>query len=290
VTAAPYLIFAGLALAAIGFATFAIWRGQGKGRLLLALAIGLFLLGVGGGTYVMLGQPGLALRAAEGVRTRDVHALIPYLIARVRQAPGDQTAWTFLGRAYLTVNDADDAAKAYARAVFLARRAHASTAALESAYGISLVAAGNGSIGPEAEDAFAQTLKLNPKDIPARFYLGLARLGHGDKNGAADLWQSLLADIPANTPLHQMLVDRMAMLTAASGGAPDPRQMVASLAAELKDNPDNVEGWQRLVRAYTVLGEPDKAKEALATARKTFAKRPDVLTALNAEAKDLKLP
>jgi cytochrome c-type biogenesis protein CcmH len=40
------------------------------------------------------------------------------------------------------------------------------------------------------------------------------------------------------------------------------RGMVERLAARLRDNPDDVEGWQRLARAYDVLGESDKAAEA----------------------------
>jgi len=38
--------------------------------------------------------------------------------------------------------------------------------------------------------------------------------------------------------------------------------MVARLAERLKENPDDLEGWRRLARAYQVLGETDKAKEA----------------------------
>ena len=292
-TALPFIGFALIALAAIGFATFAVWRGAGKGRVLLAVAIALFLLGVGGGTYWMLGEPSLALREAQGLNTRDVRALIPFLIKRVRQAPTDGQGWAYLGRAYISSGDAEDAAKAYGHAVALARQAHASTATLESTYGQLLVAANNGAIGPDAEAAFAQALHLDPKDGAARFYLGQAHADRGDKQGALDLWQGLLAEVPENAPLHQMLVDRIALLTAQTltpgGGAPDPRQMVAGLAARLKDNPDDSQGWQRLIRAYTVLGEPDKAKEALATARKTFAGHQDVLAELATEAVALKL-
>ena len=45
-----------------------LWRAQdARAARLLAGAIALFLLGVGGGTYWMLGQPYLALRAAQGL-------------------------------------------------------------------------------------------------------------------------------------------------------------------------------------------------------------------------------
>jgi cytochrome c-type biogenesis protein CcmH len=104
------------------------------------------------------------------------------------------------------------------------------------------------------------------------------------------LWNGLLAEAPANSPLHQALIDRIAMLTAQSGGgAPDPKMMVAGLAARLKDNPNDAAGWQRLIRAYSVLGERAEAQTALATARQTFAAQKDVLAALDAEAGELKL-
>ena len=99
-----------------------MWRSKTrKGRGLLAGAIALFLLGVGGGTYWMLGQPYLAWRAAQGVQTRDVNGLIALLIKRVRAGaeticrPG--SIW---GAAIWRAGDAGDAAKAYARAVALA--------------------------------------------------------------------------------------------------------------------------------------------------------------------------
>jgi cytochrome c-type biogenesis protein CcmH len=100
----------------------------------------------------------------------------------------------------------------------------------------------------------------------------------------------LLAQIPASSPLHQTLVDRIAMLTAQNGGgAPDPKQMVAMLAARLKDNPQDPAGWQRLIRAYAVLGQSEAAKAALTTARKTFSNDKNVMAALEAEASELKL-
>ncbi len=44
------------------------------------------------------------------------------------------------------------------------------------------------------------------------------------------------------------------------------RTMVQRLADRLKENPDDRAGWQRLARAYMVLGETEKAKDARARA------------------------
>jgi cytochrome c-type biogenesis protein CcmH len=151
--------------------------------------------------------------------------------------------------------------------------------------------ANRGSITPEAEAAFQAAVAADASNVPARFYLGEARLEKGDRTGATQIWQSLLNDIPVTSRLHQLLVDRLALASGQGpgGAAPDPRQMVAQLAARLKADPNDALGWVRLMRAYTVLGETDKAKEALATARKTFAGNADAQTAFNTAAKALKL-
>jgi cytochrome c-type biogenesis protein CcmH len=48
------------------------------------------------------------------------------------------------------------------------------------------------------------------------------------------------------------------------------RGMVASLDAKLTENPDNIEGWLRLVRSYAVLGDQAAAGSALKRASATF--------------------
>jgi cytochrome c-type biogenesis protein CcmH len=304
-----FLVLALVVLAALAFAVAPLWRtrehrpgevepGSPSGRAtpikargLLAGAIALFLLGEGGGTYFMLGQPYLAWRSAQGVNTRDVNGLIALLVKRVRVAPNDLQAWVYLGRGYMSVGDAGDAARAYGRAVAIANASGHPDAGLDTLYGEALVAQSGGTVGAEAEAAFRAALKLDPKAQAPRFFVGQALAERGDKAGALDFWNGLLAEAPATSPLHQALVDRIALLTAqgAGGGAPDPKAMVAGLAARLKDNPDDAQGWQRVIRAYSVLGQRADAQEALATARKTFAGKSDILSQLDAQAKELKL-
>jgi cytochrome c-type biogenesis protein CcmH len=291
VSAVLYIGVVVVVLAAIAFAIMPLLRAKTmKGRAVLAAALALFLLGIGGGTYWMLGQPYLAWRSAQGTETRDVNGLIGLLIKRVRMAPDDLQAWVYLGRAYMGVGDAGDAAKAYARAVTLANRSGHPDAGLDTLYGEALVAQANGEVGAEAEAAFRAALKLDPKEQAARYFIAQAQAARGDKAGALTILNELLAETPEKSPLHQTLIDRIALLTAqGGGGAPDPKAMVAGLAARLKDNPDDAAGWQRLIRAYSVLGQRAEAQDALATARKIFAGKSDVLAGLDAEAKELKL-
>jgi cytochrome c-type biogenesis protein CcmH len=286
VTLLPIIGFVLVALLAVAFAVVPLVRGWEKKRVLLMAAIALFLLGVGGGTYWMVGRPMLARRQAEGLNSRDMKALVPMLIAQLRKTPNDVRGWRYLGQIYMTANDPVDAAKALAKAIALTGRGDAE---LDAAYGEALVLANNGVVPDAAEAAFHDALRVDPTSPPARFYLGLARVQHNDKTGAIGYWQSLLNEAPPTSQLHQMLVDRLAALTAQSGGRPDPRQMVAMLAARLKADPNDALGWVRLMRAYTVLGETAKAKEALATARATFKDNKDALIAFQTAATALKL-
>ncbi len=61
--------------------------------------------------------------------------------------------------------------------------------------------------------------------------------------------------------------------------------MVAGLADRLKAQPDDPEGWVRLVRAYAVLGETAKREAALKAASIRYAKQPEILEQLSEAAK-----
>ena len=52
---------------------------------------------------------------------------------------------------------------------------------------------------------------------------------------------------------------------------PDIRAMVDGLAARLAEQPDDIDGWMMLIRAYVVLGETENALNSLNTARAFFA-------------------
>ncbi|MEM1364671.1 MAG: c-type cytochrome biogenesis protein CcmI, partial [Pseudomonadota bacterium] len=67
-------------------------------------------------------------------------------------------------------------------------------------------------------------------------------------------------------------LDRMAMIEG----------MVGTLAARLAENADDLSGWERLIRSYIVLERDEEARQALATARKTFADDESALQTLAA--------
>ena len=65
--------------------------------------------------------------------------------------------------------------------------------------------------------------------------------------------------------------------------------MVDRLASRLKQNGDDVGGWLRLVRAYMVMGDRDKANSALAEARQAVANDAERLRQLNEGLKNMGL-
>jgi len=83
-------------------------------------------------------------------------------------------------------------------------------------------------------------------------------------------------------------------VAAAAELAPEQRQamvrgMVERLAARLRDDGSDLDGWLRLMRAYMVLGEPDRARAAAADARRALAGDAEKLRRIEDAAKGLGL-
>lgn len=253
--------------------------------------------------YLKLGQPSipaqpLASRSlpktdVAGGQAGNVAELAAKLAERLKESPNDPQGWMLLGRSYMQVERFDDAAAAYARAAELAPdNVDAHMGAAESQ-----VYAAQGMVTPKAEAAFKSLLALDPRHPGARYYLALARAQAGDMQAAFEGWKALAADSAPDAPWQPVLRARLReaaqalkidlaealpqaapprgpteeqMRAAANMSAEERQQMirgmVESLAARLQDNPSDVEGWTRLARAYEVLGEAEKAKEARAKA------------------------
>jgi len=287
------LIFASVALVAAAFVVVPAMRIAGAGfsnRAGYAAVAGLATVAIGLGVYGYLGQPKLALNSLTGPSKTDYSSLIAMLARRMPDRPGDVEGWALLGRGYMTLGNADQAQKALAHAVEAekAERGGADPELLSS-YGEAMTEA-SGQVTKDAEDVFKQVLAQDPKDLVARYYTGLALATRGNKDQALQLWEGVLADAPANTPWRGALIDQVAALKAsAGGGAPNPQAMVEQLADRLQSSPNDLDGWLRLIRAYSVLGNKDKAAQALTTARGVFANQPNAQAALARAASDNQL-
>jgi cytochrome c-type biogenesis protein CcmH len=273
-----------------------------RGRRRAVAAVALVLVPAGAiATYLVLGSPDLpgqplAARTAQAQQPGGDQS-VAAMFARVEQHlaanPDDGRGWEVVAPIYMRLGRYDDAVKARQNVL----RVLGPTAGRWSDLGEALVALANGVVAPEAKEAFDNALKIDPKDVMARFYSGLAAEQNGHKEDAARIWKALAADAPPGaewlTSVQRALarVDPAAAATANTQPSPGQndmiRAMVERLAARLKQDGSNVDGWIQLVRSYTVLGDGDKARAAAADARAALANEPEKLARLDAGLKPI---
>lgn len=258
---------------------------------LLALAI-----------YVAVGAPGMP---DQPIRARIAHwrasdlasLTAPQMAAVLREVTAehpDPEGYRFLALAENQSDNPSSAARALRKAIALSPK----RGDLWEMLGVSLVAEANGQETPGAVTAFKRALQLDPNAVLARFHLARAQAQAGDRPGAVAALKALQADMPIEDPRRESLAQA---IVEAQGPAPDAvaavanaapgdqvqmiRGMVAGLAAKLEANPDDPEGWVRLVRSYAVLGDARSRDQALTDAKARYRGRADVLQQLDAAAK-----
>ena len=248
----------------------------------------------------MSDQP-LASRNVAPRTNGEIEAAVAAVEARLIAKPDDGKGWAVIAPVYMRLERYGDAAHAYAEAL----RLDGEDPLRRAAYGEALVAAAGGVVTEEARQAFDRALAEQPGQPQARFYLALGAEQDGKKAEAISAYEQLVAGSPPDAPWLGVVRARLAALkgepapaeasTGASAAAiPEAQRpmiegMVSRLAARLAGNGGNVDEWSRLIRAYAVLHEADKAKAALADARKALAPDPNAVASLDALAHDLGL-
>lgn len=248
------------------------------------------------GLYIALGSPNMPGEPAFArVKTPQGRESIANLVGQVEthlaRNPNDGNGWEVLAPVYMRLGRFDDAVEARKKALAL----NGETATREADLGEAEAAAANGVVTAEAKAAFERAIVLDPHEAKARYFLGLAAEQDGRIDEAANRWRSLLADAPPGAQWLGFVREALTRVTAAPSAAAGPtaddvaaasamsedrrnemiRGMVARLADRLRDNGADVEGWLRLVRAYAVLGDRDKAKSAAVDAKRALADHPD---------------
>jgi len=284
----------------------------------LGALVALPVLGVS--LYLALGSPSLpgaplAARAGQPLQNRSLEALVAQVEAHLEKNPEDGRGWEVVAPVYLRYGRYEDAVKARRNAL----RLNGATAEREADLGEALLAAGNGVVTADAKAAFDRAVARDAKNFKARFYLGLAAQQDGQSANAVTIWREMLKDAGPNSPWGGMVREALARAgeappaaeerpdaAAAAGGpsaedvaaaeqmAPQDRAamvrgMVERLATRLKQDGSDVEGWLRLVRAYTVLGDRDRALSAVGDARRALGHDADKLRRLDALVKELRL-
>jgi cytochrome c-type biogenesis protein CcmH len=261
------------------------------------------------GLYGRYGRPDLPdqpilARSDDPIRTGDLASAVAKIEAHLASHPDDGQGFKVIAPAYLRLGRPEDAVDAYRSAL----RLLGENPQMRADYGEALVAAAGGLVTADARTAFEKALATEADLVKARYYLGLAAEQDGDAAHALDVYRGLVAAAPPDAPWVGGVRARIEALSGAapaSGPAapgagaiaalpPEQRQaairgMVEGLAQRLAQNGDDVAGWLRLIRAWTVLQEPDKAIAALKDARKALGANATALGQLDALAGELKI-
>ena len=277
-----------------------------------AVATLVALPAIGAALYLALGSPNLpgqplSARATTPPRNQSLETLVARVEAHLEQNPDDGRGWEVVAPVYVRLGRIEDAVKARRNALRINGRDERRKADLEADLGETLLAAANGVVTQEAKDLFDRAVATDPRHAKARFFLGVAAHQDGDGAKALAIWRNIARDTGTNSPWGIMARQGIASVEGASQPGPsaadvaaseqmDPQDraamiasMVERLAERLKQDGSDVEGWLRLVRAYTVMGDRERALSAVADARRALGHDADKLRRIDALAKELKL-
>lgn len=269
-------------------------------RRVTALLVGVSVAAVAGALYHGLGNPGLPDRPA--VKEADVPAeqatpdeLAIRMAAVMRQRPDELRGWLMQGQLASSVGRYDLAVEAFENAA----RLQPADVTHWLSLGLARISRDAGMVGTDAQDALEKALTLEPGNPMARYYLGLAAFQRHDDREAFDRWAALAAHTPPDAEYAGLLERGLrrsarrlgvpmpsfaatvqeapapgpsaAQVEAAGDMSADDRSamiegMVQRLADRLKQNPDDLDGWLRLGRAYMVLQRRDDALHAFGEA------------------------
>ncbi len=225
----------------------------------------------------------------------DLDAAVERLAQRLQSEPGDPRGWMMLGRTYMTLRK-----HALAAAAFAGARAAGGGAEAALRQAEAMMAASPDTVPAEAAKILEEVVAAEPGSVTGRYYLGLAKAQRGDFRGAAQEFADAIALSPLDAEWLPSVKEQLGFAAHEAGIRPDSlspskaaqeilkrsplktaapvapataadqqdmiRGMVGRLAARLKENPNDADGWRMLARSYEVLGETEKAKDALAKA------------------------
>ncbi|NKM46752.1 c-type cytochrome biogenesis protein CcmI [Rhizobium leguminosarum bv. viciae] len=237
--------------------------------------------------YLTTGRPDLPSQPLEARLENpgnDVAVLIAKAERHLAEKPDDGKGWDVLAPIYFRTMRVNDAQVAYRNAIRLLGPSPVRLDGLAE----TLMAVSDGVVTDEARQVLEQSLTLEPDNPRARFYIALSMEQAGRPDEARKAFEALAKQSPADAPWLPLVNQHIATNGGAPAGASpatpgNPTQqdvaaaetmsagdrqqmirgMVESLDAKLSEDPNNFDGWMRLVRSYAVLNDKDRAAGAL---------------------------
>lgn len=182
-----------------------------------------------------------------------IEAMVARLAERLNKDGSDVPGWVQLVRSYRVLGRTEKANAAVADAhAALAGDQQALQRLDQGLQGLETEVAAPGGPGPGAAGPAPSAIAVAPPGPDASQVAAAAQMAPGERNNMIE-------------------------------------SMVARLAQRMAENGSDVDGWLRLIKAYTVLGERDKALTAAASARTALAGNNDNLRRIGELTKELGL-
>lgn len=259
-----------------------------------------------------------AAQASQGAEIAALRRQAASLEQALTGAPGNLADWLRLADMLMALEEYGRAANAYAQARAFAPE----DAEILASQAEAIIAGSQGSVGEQAQELLNLALQRDPRNLRAHFYLGDADWQAGRRERALERWAELRRTGPADAPWQGVVEARIRRAAAEMGAdaapylpEPQPAQargpsaadieaaegmsaedrnamiagMVDNLAARLDQAPDDIEGWLRLIRSYTMLGRQEEALEALGRGLGAFDGRQEETGRLVALSRELGL-
>jgi cytochrome c-type biogenesis protein CcmH len=215
------------------------------------------------------------------------------LAMKLSNNPNDVAGWTLLGRSYAVTGNKEKAIEAFDKAIALTP----DDAGIHVFYGEALVGFANDRVIPEARKFFLKAKDIEAKHPGVKYNLALADFQDEKIQAAYDVWLKLVQEEAQDSPWWKKAVEKLNLAASKLGIEPPtlPKKlqstrtskslpsalsvgdvqsankmtarerdqlihgMVQRLAKRLEKEPNDLQGWLRLAKSYSVLGENKKA-------------------------------
>jgi cytochrome c-type biogenesis protein CcmH len=261
--------------------------------------------------YLQLGDPAmpdqpLASRLQSPTNQQNLPQLVAQMEKVLLENPDEGRGWQLIAPIYMRLARFDDAVIAFTRIVELFGPTAPRLAQLAEAQ----ISVSEGLVSEQTQAILEQAISLDPQNHISLFHLARAAEQRQQPAQATTYWQRLVSASAPTDPWVSFAQERLASL---SGGKPDApsgptaeeiasaeemtpqqrqemiAQMVSNLAERLQTEPQDLEGWLRLIRSYIVLNRTSDATKSLATAKSVFVDDKPALTKIDALAQELRL-
>lgn len=250
------------------------------------------------GIYALLGTPSMPdypkkdveklIATEDGLEERQkILDLRSQLLSTLANRPPDARGLVYLSTLEMNLGNYGAATEA----LYQAHRLAPDTFEVQLRYAEMLIVIAGDQVTPAAKVILNKAAKLDSNHPALRYYFALADYQAGDIELALEQWSSISGALAGDDPLKPLVdfwAERAASDLGMAQSLPETRapsitaeqaetiqsmdeegrealigQMVLQLADKQQENPSNIEGWLRLSQAYMVLGDKEKAIDAM---------------------------